>query len=125
MNSNKEELPMTPKLLQDKEGQLRTRREFQRKEILRLRHDEDNIRQSIAILRQRLTSYHSQIEAAQDDYHSTDRQLAYLDGRYQKIKAKKCQSRTRKVKPEPSLKDLSKDQLAYLQNALEKLMEGK
>jgi uncharacterized protein (DUF3084 family) len=115
----------TLKLLQDKEGQLRTRREFQRKEILRLRHDEDNVRKSIAILRQRLMSYSAQIEAAQADYHTTDRKLAYLDGRYQELKAKKRCTRTPKAKPEHSLKDLSKNQLAYLQSALEKLMEEK
>lgn len=116
---------MNQPLLQDKEGQLRSKMNEERKEILRLKHDEETLKNSIMVLTRRLYSTQSQIEDLQRSWQSLDYELAFLDGRYQEIKPKKSITRTRKAKPDAGLSAMTSGQLAYLKNALEQLMKEK
>jgi chromosome segregation ATPase len=116
---------MTPKLLQDKEGQLKSKMDSERREILRLKHDETTLKNSIMILTRRLYSTQSQIEDLQRSWQALDYELAFLDGRYQEVKSKKSTTRTRKAKPDLDISAMTNGQLSFLKGALEKLMKEK
>lgn len=114
---------MTTPLLHDKEGQLREKLTDINRDVKNLKQQEQSLKHQIMILTRQLYSTQSQVEDLQRSFHSYDRELAFLDGRYQVLKPKKSMTKTCKAKPDQALASMTTGQLSYLKTALEQLMK--
>ena len=78
------------------------------------------IRHKVATLENQLANWRDRLTKCKHKYISSDRALAMIDGRYQKIEKTKKAKKTKK-----ELKQFNADQLAQIAIALEKIMEDK